>query len=72
MPCFALQNRGGKLNWLDCHFVVDGCSVAFGAALIHHITGTGFAAPTLGGNTKFELDFVKAHARMRVASDFAI
>jgi hypothetical protein len=72
MPCFALQNRGGKLNWLGGNFVVDGSCGAFGAALVHHIACTGFTATALRSDTQLELDFVETHARMRVARDLAV
>ena len=72
MPCFALQNRGGKLNWLGGNFVVDGGCGAFGAALVHHIACTGFTATTLRSDTQLKLDFVETHARMRMARDLAV
>lgn len=72
MPCFALQNRGGKLNCLCGDFVVDGCRAALAATLGDHIARAGFATSALGGYTKFKLDLVKAHASVRVACDFAI
>lgn len=75
-PCFALQNVGGKLNCLgrcaSMGFVVNGCDGVAGAALSHNIAGTAFAAPTLHGDSQFELDFVKAHTRMRVACYFSV
>jgi len=41
-------------------------------ALRHHIAGATFAATTLGGNAKFELDFVKAQTRPGVAGNFSV
>ncbi len=38
----------------------------------NHITRTLLAATTLGGYAQFELNFVKAHPRMRMACDFAV
>ena len=72
MPCFALQDRGGKLNCLYAGFVVDGRRGTAATALGHHVTGAGFAATALGGHTQFELNFVKTHARMCMARDLAI
>ena len=72
MPCFALQNRGGKLNRLYARFVVNGRCTPFGAALCHHVTCAGFATPALGGNAKLKLDFIKAHASMGMTSDLSV
>ena len=72
MPCFALQNRGGKLNWMRGNFVVDGGCGALGAALVHHITCTRLATTALRGNTQLKLDFVETHTRVRVARDLAV
>ncbi|GGH55426.1 hypothetical protein GCM10010975_12980 [Comamonas phosphati] len=47
--------------------IVDGCNRMAGAALGHHVARAAFAAAALRGNSQLELDFVKAHARMRVA-----
>ena len=47
--------------------VVDGGDRMASTALGDHIACAAFAAPALHGNTQLELDFVKAHARMRVA-----
>lgn len=41
-------------------------------ALRNHVAGAVLTASALGGYTKFKLDFVKTHTRMRVACDFAV
>ena len=43
-----------------------------GAALCDDIARAAFAATALRGNTQFKLNFVKAHARMRVACNFTV
>ena len=45
---------------------------AANAALRHHIPRAGFALPALGGNTEFELNFVKTHAGTGMAGDFPV
>jgi hypothetical protein len=72
MPCFALQNRGGKLNCLHDGLIVDSRSIALGATLGYHVTCAGFTATALSGNTKLKLDFVETHPCMRMVCDFAI
>jgi len=71
-PCFALQNVVGKLDGLGRDLVVDGRHGLAGAALRHHIPGAALAAAALHGDTQFELDLVKAHARMSVACDLTV
>ncbi len=51
---------------------MDGSAVASGAAFGNHVARTGFATTALGSNTKLELNFVKAHASMGMACNFAI
>ena len=41
-------------------------------ALRHNVTGTTFALSTLGGNTQFKLNLVKAHASTCVTDNFAV
>jgi len=41
-------------------------------ALCYQFTRTVLAAPAPGGNTQFKLDLIKAHTRLRMASDFAV
>lgn len=41
-------------------------------ALGNDIPRASFALAALGGHAEFELDFVKAHARTRVARDFTV
>ena len=41
-------------------------------ALGHHIARTALTPAALGGHAQFKLDFVKAHARTNVASDFTV
>ena len=41
-------------------------------ALGNDIPRASFALAALGGHAEFELDFVKAHAGARMASDFAV
>ena len=53
-------------------FVVYGRNGMAGTALGDYITRAAFAAPTLHGNSQLELDFVKAHTRMRVACDLTV
>lgn len=72
MPCFALQNRSGKLHWLGRNFVVNGCHGAPGTALGHHITGTGLAATALRGHAQLKLNFIETHACVCMACNFAI
>lgn len=43
-----------------------------GAALGNDVTRIALAAAALGGNAQFKLNFVKAHTRVGVASDFTI
>ena len=43
-----------------------------GTALRDDIARAAFAAPALSGNAQFKLNFVKAHARMRVACNFTV
>jgi hypothetical protein len=57
---------------LVVRFVVDGCNGMAGAALGHYIAGAAFAAAALHGDAQLELDFVEAHARMRVACYFSV
>lgn len=38
----------------------------------HHVPGTPFALTALGGDAEFELDLVKAQARVGMTGDFAI
>ena len=42
------------------------------AALCHDIAYTTFALAALGGNTQFELNFVKTHAGTGVTNDLAV
>ena len=42
------------------------------AALGYDIPRTSFALAALSGHAKFELHFVKAHARARMARNFAV
>lgn len=72
VPCFAFQDGGGKLDRLGRGFIVQGCNRTGRTALRHNVPGTAFAASALGGDTQLELYFVKAHARMRMACDFAV
>jgi hypothetical protein len=48
-----------------------GCR-AGAAALRNHIAGTPFALAALGGNSKFELDFVKAQAGPCMTGNFTV
>jgi hypothetical protein len=43
-----------------------------GAALRDDIARTAFTLATLGGNAKFELDFVESHARSHMTCDFTV
>lgn len=52
--------------------LLDMCRWAGCAALGDHITGAAFAAAALGGDTEFELDFVKAHAGPGMADDVTV
>lgn len=72
MPCFALQNRIGELNCVRRDVVVNGGAATLDAAFRHHIAGTAFTLPALGGNAKFKLNLVKTHTGMRMACNFAV
>ena len=63
MPCSAFQKVADLL---------DVGAGAANAALRHHIPRAGFALPALGGNTEFELNFVKTHACTGMAGDFTV
>jgi hypothetical protein len=43
-----------------------------GAALRDDIARTAFTLATLGGNAKFELDFVESHTGAHMACDFSV
>ena len=43
-----------------------------GAALRDDIARTAFTLTTLGGDAKFELDFVESHARAHMTCDFTV
>ena len=51
---------------------MDGGNRVAGAALGDYVTRAAFTLPALHGNSRFELDFVKAHPRMRVACYFSV
>ena len=72
VPCFAFHDGFGKLDRLrDCFFVQRGHGMRH-TALLHHGTSAVFTTAALRGDTQFKLDFVEAHARMRMACNFAV
>lgn len=54
------------------NLLVQCCLGLQGAALPYHFTGARLAIAALGGYAKLELDFVKTHPGVGVASNFPI
>ena len=72
VPCVAFRDGSGKLDRPRIAVATHGRDRVRSAALRNHVARASFALATLGGHAEFELDFVKGHARARMARDFAI
>ena len=59
---------GGRL----CCLLAQGSDGAGGVALGNHVAGAAFAAATLHGHAQLKLDFIKTHARTRMAGNVTV